>query len=81
MKTRFWWEESSFEEANFVWTQIKVDTIFDTQNLLIEEIEYDEVDSDSSHSRKLERSTTNTLKKGVKILEPELPELKLLTQH
>lgn len=78
MSNRFWWEESSLEEANFVWSQIKVDTLFDSQSLFMEEVDYCEVESESS--RRYDVAIVNPLKKGVKMLEPELPERKLLSQ-
>lgn len=43
MKNRFWWEESCLDEADFIWTQIKIENTFNIQKLADVDNEYDEI--------------------------------------
>ena len=67
LKNRFWLEETnSAQEASFVWTQIKVEEFFESEECFEEDLEYKEETQEPSRVKRLHKSTTVPGKKGVK---------------
>lgn len=81
MKRRFWWTETEdINEAQFVWTQLKVNSIFEkqTKNGRIAADFYQAEDSPKKKQKPIDKGKKLTLYKA------ELPEnsiLKIMTNH
>lgn len=64
MKRRFWWTQvDDYKQANFVWTQLKINTYYQYQKKTQLDFKYDKLDSEHPYvqpkQKKLMKSKQN----------------------